>query len=176
MKDILKAAVGALILALVLVQFIKPTVVKESSMEPGFLEDDYVIVSRQSYKLLGGEPERGDVIVTHSSLKTDEGGEKLIIKRVIGVAGDSVTITDGKVYVNGEMMDDSYTRDGYTKGAIEDLVVPADSVFCLGDNREVSLDSRYPEVGFISKDDIVGKAVFRLWPFDRIGKIENPYE
>ena len=176
MKDTVKAIALALVAALALMFFIKPTVVKENSMEPCFEENDYLIVSRQSYGLFGGEPERGDVVVTHSELKTDDGSEKLIIKRVIGTPGDAISVTDGKVYVNGELLDDSYTKDGYTQGAIEDLVVPADTVFCLGDNRGVSLDSRYPEVGFIPEEDIVGKVVLRLWPIDRAGFIDNPYE
>lgn len=175
MKDTVKIIALALIGALALLFFIKPTVVKESSMEPGFEENDYLIVSRQSYRLFGGEPERGDVIVAHSGLKTEDGDEKLIIKRVIGTSGDAISVTDGDVYVNGELLDDGYTEDGYTKGAIEDLVVPQDTVFCLGDNREVSLDSRYPEVGFIPVEDIVGKVVLRLWPVDKAGTIENPY-
>ena len=70
MKDTVKAIALALVAALALMFFIKPTVVKENSMEPCFEENDYLIVSRQSYGLFGGEPERGDVVVTHSGLKT----------------------------------------------------------------------------------------------------------
>ena len=97
MKDTVKAIALALVAALALMFCIKPTVVKENSMEPCFEENDYLIVSRQSYGLFGGEPERGDVVVTHSGLKTDDGSEKLIIKRVIGTPGDAISVTDGKV-------------------------------------------------------------------------------
>ena len=72
-------------------------------MEPGFSDGDYIIVSRQSYRLFGGEPETGDVIVAESSLKDDKGRDKLIIKRVIGVAGDVIAIDEGDVYVNGDL-------------------------------------------------------------------------
>lgn len=175
-RDILIDVIAALAAALVIIQFVKPMFVEGDSMEPGFSDGDYVIVSRQSYGLFGGEPETGDVIVAESSLKDDEGRDKLIIKRVIGVAGDVIAIDEGDVYVNGTLLDDSYTLDGYTKGAIEDLVVPENTLFCLGDNRGISMDSRYPSVGFIELDDVIGKAVFRIWPLDRAGFTYNPYE
>ncbi|MBR2560302.1 MAG: signal peptidase I, partial [Firmicutes bacterium] len=110
LKDILIAFV----IAVVVLQFIKPTVVKQRSMEPNFYTNDYLFVSRQSYKLLGGDPERGDVIVFRSDLVTEDGRTKLLIKRVIGLPGDRVEIHDGKVFVNGEAIDDSYTMDQFT--------------------------------------------------------------
>lgn len=176
MKDWIKDIVVALIIAFVVMQFVKPTIVKESSMEPNFYENDYVFVSKQSYNLFGGKPERGDVVVFRSTLTTDTGAEKLLIKRVIGIPGDEISIEDGKVYVNGVLNEDSYTRDQYTKGHIEELIVPDESYFCMGDNREVSLDSRSPKVGFVHEDAIVGKVVFRVFPIDKFGTIENPYE
>lgn len=176
LKEWIKDIAIAVIIAIVVMQFIKPTIVKESSMEPNFIGNDYLFVSKQSYKLFGGKPEMGDVVVFRSNLKDSNGNNKLLIKRVIGVPGDKIAITDGKVYVNGKEIDDSYTKDQYTNGEIQDLVVPKGKVFCLGDNRTVSIDSRYPEVGFVPEDDIVGKVVFRLIPFNKIGPIHNPYE
>lgn len=171
-KDVLIA----IVIAIVIMQFIKPTLVKERSMQPNFVENDYVFVSRQSYKLFGGDPERGDVIVLHSSLKDGDGNDKLLIKRVIGLPGESITVSDGDVYINGEELSDDYTKDQMTNGEIIDLKIPEDSYFCMGDNRELSMDSRDPRVGFIKKEQIVGKVVLRLYPFNKFGTIYNPYD
>ncbi len=170
-RDLLIAA----LLALIVMQFIKPTIVQQHSMEPNFYSGDYLFVSKQAYNLFGGTPQLGDVIVFKSAMKTEEGEDKLLIKRVIGTPGDVITIKDGTVFVNGEAIDDSYTKDQYTNGNVTDLVVPADSYYCLGDNRLSSADSRDSRVGFVFIDSIVGKAVFRIYPFNVIGKIENPY-
>lgn len=168
-------------IAVIIMQFIKPTIVKQHSMEPGFCTNDYLFVSRQSYRLFGGKPELGDVIVFESNMKTEAGADKMLIKRVIGVPGDVIRITGGKVYVNNEVIDDSYTNpdangEHYTSGEIEDLVVPGDCLFVLGDNRSVSIDSRYPSVGLVPYDAVIGKVVFRLLPFSKAGRIENPYK
>ena len=174
--DLIKEVLLAVIIAVIVMQFIKPTIVKQRSMEPNFYTDDYLLVSKQSYKLFHNKPEIGDVIVFETGMKTDEGEDKLLIKRVIGVPGDVLSIKDGKVFVNGSEIDDSYTKEQYTSGDIEDLVVPEDMLFCLGDNRAVSVDSRSSDVGFVAYDSILGKAVFRLYPFNTFGAIKNPYK
>ena len=158
MKEWIKDILIAIVIAIVVVQFIKPTIVKESSMEPNFYENDYLFVSKQSYTF--GEPKRGDVVVFHSSLVQENGDEKLLIKRIVGLPGETIDISDGKVYTSGE---------------ISGLVVPEGEVFCMGDNRRVSIDSRSDDVGCIDIDDIVGKVVFRLYPFSEIGMIKNPF-
>ena len=168
----------AIVIALAISMIIKPTVVKESSMEPNFYQNDYIFLSRLAYKL-GGEPEKGDVIVFRSDSKNlldDKGKNKLLIKRVIGVPGDKIRIVHDEVYINGEPDDQSYTRDGVTPGYIEDAVVPEGKLFCMGDNREVSVDSRSGDVGFVDQDAIVGKAVFRLLPLGNMGVIHNVYD
>lgn len=175
-KEWIKDILIAVVIALIVMQFFKPTIVKESSMEPNFIENDYVFVNKQTYHLFRGNPQEGDVIVFQSSLPGQDGSNKLLIKRVIGLPGDKISVLDGKVFVNGKMIDDSYTKDQYTNGQIEDLIVPKDEYFVMGDNRRVSIDSRYPEVGFVKKDEIVGKVVFRLFPIDKIGTIKNPYK
>lgn len=173
MKEWIKDIVIAIVIALIVVQFIKPTIVKESSMEPNFYENDYLFVSKQSYTF--SEPKRGDVVVVHSSLLQENGDEKLLIKRIVGLPGDEIDIADGKVYINGEELTEDYTKEGYTNGEISGFVVPDGEVFCMGDNRRVSIDSRSPEVGAIDVDEIVGKVVLRLYPFNKIGFIKNPY-
>jgi len=174
MKEWIKDIVIAIIIALVVVQFIKPTIVKESSMEPNFYENDYLFVSKQAYRF--NEPKRGDVVIFHSSLLQENGDEKLLIKRVIGLPGEIIEVKDGHVYINGKMLDDSFTMDGTTYGYVDGLIIPPDKYFCMGDNRDVSIDSRDESVGCVDIEQIVGKAVFRLFPFGEFGTIDNPFE
>ena len=171
-----KGAAIAIVIAVAILQFIKPTVVQQHSMEPNFHTNDYLFISKQAYKLFRGTPQLGDVIVFATDMKTTEGENKLLIKRVIGVPGDEISIYAGKVYVNGQEIDDSYTKDMTTPGDIDKLVVPSDTVFCLGDNRRISVDSRDESVGLISYDSILGKVIFRLLPMDKMGVIKNPYD
>lgn len=156
----------AIVFAFIITQFIKPTLVRGDSMYSTLEEGDYLIINRMSYKFK--EPERGDIIVFESDLQQDDGSSKDLVKRVIGVSGDTVKIENSKVYVNGEELVEPYIDDEVTEGDI-DTVVPEDSVFVLGDNREISLDSRYDSVGFINGSDILGKVFVRLYPFNKIG-------
>lgn len=164
----------AIIIAVVIIQFVKPTIVKESSMEPNFYENDYLFISKMSYKV--HDIKRGDVIVFHSDLLTDSGKKKLLIKRVIGLPGDQIDIHDGKVYINGKLQYESYIKVQRTIGNIDGLTVPKGKLFCMGDNRDVSIDSRYEEVGCVSESKVVGKVVFRLFPFNKFGLIKNPHD
>ena len=169
MKDWIKDIIIALLIAFVIMQFVKPTIVKETSMQPTLYEDNYIFLSKQSYRF--GEPEKGDIIVFHTKLRTQTGKEKLLIKRIIGVPGDVVRIEEGQVYINDEVIDEPYLLEPYTSGFVENLEVPEGSLFVMGDNREHSADSRDPDIGLIKAKDIVGKAVFRVYPFNRIGLI-----
>lgn len=162
-KDILIAvAIAALILV-----FLKPIIVQQQSMEPNFHGRDYLITSRQAYRLFG-DPERGDVIVFKSELTTDDGEQKCLIKRIIGLPGDVVEIKGGYVYINGEEIDEPYVKEQGLSGEMEAVTVPDDELFVMGDNRGVSEDSRSPRVGTISESTIVGKVLVRLYPFNSI--------
>lgn len=158
----------AIVFAFIITQFIKPTLVRGDSMYSTLEEGDYLIINRMSYKFK--EPEYGDIIVFESDLEQEDGTSKDLVKRVIGVAGDSVKIENTKVYVNGEELNEPYLHNEITEGDI-DTVVPQGKVFVLGDNREISLDSRYDSVGFIDDSDILGKVVVRLYPFNKIGTV-----
>lgn len=174
MKEWIKDIAIALIIAIVIVQFVKPTIVKQSSMEPNFHDRDYLFVSKQAYRF--GEPQRGDVVVFDSSLVDEEGNDKLLIKRIIGLPGEKLDIIDEKVYINDVMLDETYTMDGTTYGDITDLVIPDGKYFCMGDNRDVSIDSRDPAVGCVDERQLVGKVFFRLFPFQAAGMIQNPFQ
>lgn len=163
----IKDIVIAIIIAALVIQFIKPTIVKESSMEPTLYANNYLFLSKQAYTLFS-EPKRGDIVVFHTDLTTADGKEKLLIKRVIGLPGDEVAISEGQVYINGEAIEEPYLKDGFTPGYVEPVVVPEDSLFVMGDNRVVSIDSRSETVGCVKISEIVGKAVLRLYPFDQI--------
>ena len=165
-KDILVAAV----LAAVVLTFVRPTIVKQTSMQDTLNPNDYVIMSRRAY---AGDrkPKRGDIIIFKSELQDENGKDKLLIKRVIGLPGDEVTIDDGKVYLNGKEYKESYIKDGYTPGSVNKLKVPEGQYFVMGDNRVVSIDSRYSEVSCVKKDAIKGKAVVRLFPFNKITRL-----
>lgn len=169
MKEWIKDILIAVVIAIVIMQFIKPTIVKECSMQPTLYENNFIILSRQAY--LFGEPENGDIIVFHTDLKTQTGQEKLLIKRVIGLPGDTIRIENGEVSINGEVQKEAYIKEQFTSGFVDDVVVPDDSLFVMGDNRQNSADSRDPKVGFVKIDDILGKAVFRLYPFNEVGMI-----
>lgn len=170
MKGLLKELVVAALIAFLIMQFIKPTIVKESSMQPTLFENNYIFLSKQSYKFT--EPKRGDIIVFHTNLTTQKGEEKLLIKRIIGLPGDKISILQGDVFINDVKQNEAYTMDDFTSGYLEDFVVPADQIFVMGDNRAVSLDSRAEEIGTIDMDKIVGKAFFRLYPFKDISLLD----
>ncbi|MBE6034837.1 signal peptidase I [Aminipila sp.] len=166
MKGLIKEILIAIVIAFIIMQFIKPTIVKESSMEPTLYENNYILLNKQAYNF--GEPKRGDIIVFHTGLKLENGKEKMLIKRVIGLPGETISIDSGIVYINGEPLEENYTKDGYTDGHVEDLIIPEGELFVMGDNRLVSIDSRLDEVGCVKIDDVLGKAFVRLYPFNGI--------
>lgn len=163
------ALISAVAVGVIIVQFVMPTVVSGISMEPAFEGKDYLLISRQAY---AGKraPRRGDVIVFRSHLKDEDGKDKNLIKRVVGLPGESVSVKGGKVYINGEELEEDYLKDGITNGNVEPVIVPEENVFCLGDNRLHSTDSRSLAVGFVDKAQIEGKVFFRVFPFNRMGK------
>ena len=169
-KSLIKDIIGAAILTAVVISFVRPTIVKQTSMQDTLNPNDYSIMYRRAYSG-DKEPKRGDIVIFKSELQDENGKNKLLIKRVIGLPGDKITINDGKVYINDKEYDESYLKDGYTTGSVNNFKVPKGEYFVMGDNRVVSIDSRYSEVGCIKKDAIKGRAVLRLFPFTKIKKL-----
>ena len=169
-KSLIKDIIGAAILTSVVISFVRPTIVKQTSMQDTLNPNDYIIMYRRAYSG-DKEPKRGDIVIFKSELQDENGKNKLLIKRVIGLPGDKITINDGKVYINDKEYDESYLKDGYTTGSVNNFKVPKGEYFVMGDNRVVSIDSRYSEVGCIKKDAIKGRAVLRLFPFTKIKKL-----
>ena len=166
--------VKELAIALVIVWFVITFVAQNNqvvgtSMQPTVYENDMVIVNKFLYRFT--DPDRGDIIVFPSV----ENGEKVyLIKRIIGLPGDVVDIRDGKVFVNDKELEEKYIDIETTavSGQVSfPLTVPSGEYFVLGDNRIVSKDSRYLQIGTIPKSKIVGKASIRIWPFDSLGFI-----
>lgn len=165
----IKTIVVSVVIALVITTFIRPTLVKGHSMYPTLEPNNYLIINKIPYMM--HEPERGDIVVFKSSLKTFDGKEKDLIKRVIAVEGDKLVVKDGKTYLNGEEVKENYIYEDYTSGEVE-LKVPEGQVFVMGDNRGNSLDSRDERVGTVNVDTIRGKVLVRLFPFNKIGTVE----
>jgi len=154
---------------IIILQFYKPTIVFEHSMEDTLHPDDYVFLARQAYVF--GEIETEDIIVFESKLMDDRGRPKSLIKRVIGLPGDIIEIKDGAVYRNGSMLYEPFIKGDVTPGAMDAEAVPEGSYFVLGDNRGVSMDSRAASVGYVTEDRIRGKVIFRLFPLSTAGVI-----
>ncbi len=155
---------GAL-LALVLQIFIQPTIVYGQSMEPNLHDRERVILDKVSYHI--GTPARGDIVVFPVK------GEPLpLIKRVIGLPGETVEVRDGRVLVNGVALREPYVSVP-TVGNIAPVRVPADAVFVMGDNRAPggSLDSR--RLGPIPLSKLVGRARLAYWPPADVGILVN---
>lgn len=155
------------IIAFVITIFVKPTIVKQYSMSPTLNNNDFLLINRFLYTN-NGAPERGDIIVFKSNIKTERGGNKLLIKRVIAIPGDRLTIHDGQVYINEQLQEEEYLPNIPTSGEI-DLVIPKNKLFAMGDNRGNSLDSRDSALGLVDNEDIIGKAFLRLYPLKKIG-------
>jgi signal peptidase I len=141
---------------------VQPFIIPSSSMEDTLLIGDRVLVSKFAYR--EQDPRPGDIVVFVSS----EDGRTDLIKRVVAVGGQEVSITDGTVTVDGRAADDSYVNTRYpdTYTADATVTVPAGCVYVMGDNRPNSKDSRY--IGPQPLDRILGRAFAIYWPLDRM--------
>jgi signal peptidase I len=172
--EYLVLAVVAIAVALLIQQFlVKPYRIPSASMEDTLLIGDRVLVDRISWRF--SDPARGDIVVFHPPFDGP-----VLIKRVIGLPGETVSLSDGAVYIDGKPLDEPYVRrfDGvaeptqpFSNGlpwALQvPFQVPADSYFVMGDNRTDSGDSR--EFGPVKRGQFVGRAFARYWPPGRIG-------
>lgn len=173
--ELIKVGVLAAVTIFLVRHFLfKPFYVKGASMEPTFIEHDYLIIDELSYRFR--EPERGEVIVFEAPLQelTDRNH---YLKRVVALPGERVKIENNKVIVfneghpQGKVLDEAYIKGLKTPGFLT-VELGRNEYFVLGDNREASFDSR--RFGAIHEDDIVGRAWVRGWPFSRFSTFENP--
>ena len=158
------------ILSLGIITFIgQRTKVSGHSMETTLSDGDNLIVDKISYRFR--DPERFEIIVFPFQYEE----HTYYIKRIIGLPGETVQVIDGYVYINGEVLDENYGLEVMDDPGIaaEPITLGEDEYFVLGDNRNHSSDSRDPSVGVLHRDDIMGRAWIRIWPFDKFGVIKH---
>ena len=160
-----------LVLTYVIITYVgQRTSVSGSSMETTLSDGDQLLVDKLSYRFQA--PKRFDIIVFPYQYKEDT----YFIKRIIGMPGETVQITDkGEILINGEELVESYGREVIKDPGLasDPITLGEDEYFVMGDNRNYSKDSRFPDVGNIRRADIIGKAWLRIYPFDKIGFIRH---
>ena len=165
-KEWAQAIIAAVVLALLIRTFLFEIILVDgSSMLPTLQDADRVFVNKIGY--IVGKPQHGDVVI----FKTPEDPHTNYVKRVIGLPGDRIMIRDGVVYVNGNALVEPYILEPPYNDYAE-ITVPEGTFFALGDNRNGSKDSRDFHVGFVPLDNLLGEAVFRIWPLDNLSKIQ----
>jgi len=163
-KEVLIIIISAACLSLFLQSFIiEPRVIPTGSMLPTIQLDQRILVNKfiYSYK----SPQRGDIVVFTPPVITED--NKDYIKRVIGVAGEKIEIKNGQVYINDMPLLENYTN-GRAEYDFGPIVVPENSLFVLGDNRNNSYDS-HAWNKWLTLNQVKGKAFFTYWPFQRLG-------
>ena len=145
------------------------TYVSGSSMENTLSDGDNLIVDKLTYRF--SDPKRYDIIVFPYQYEDNT----YFIKRIIGLPGETVQIVDGTIYINGEVLGESYGREVMKNSgmAADPITLGDDEYFVLGDNRNDSTDSRDPSVGKIKRNQIIGRAWVRIWPLSKIGILRH---
>lgn len=171
----IKALFFAVLIGLALSYFFTILQVYDVSMNPTLVEGDRLVLQNTHHV------QKGDVVIFKTMLPISEkdlksmnpiqrwknGKYKTLIKRVIATEGDSLTIADGKVILNGEVQTEPYILEPYTIGAVTIDKIPPGMVFAMGDNRQNSHDSRSDDIGMLPAKEIKGKVVMRFWPLNR---------
>ncbi len=161
MRDILVSVAASFMIITFLYQ---PVRVEGTSMQPELRDQDRLFINKFAYRF--ESISRGDVVVFHYPRDP----EKSYIKRVIALPGDTLRIDDGRVYVNGQRVDESYVPKRYRDGrSMPEIVIPQEEYFVMGDHRSISSDSR--DFGPVERSLIYGKAAFIYWPADNMGVI-----
>lgn len=183
-KQIIEGLVIALTVNVVIYfLFIVPSQVDGPSMLPNLHDKELLFANKtptwfnnntKTLNDLDWDYKRGDIIIFDYQ-------NIVLVKRIIGLSGDKISINDGEVYLNGKMLIESYLPSdtktylpqfgAKTMKEGEEITVPENYFFVLGDNRAQSKDSRYKDVGFIQRDKIKGIVFFRFWPLNQFGVI-----
>lgn len=165
-KDWIVSILIAVVLALFIRYFIVELyVVDGPSMQPTLQSGERLIVNKFIYRF--GEPARGDVVV----FKYPSDPSRDFIKRVIAIPGDTIEIKDGRVFVNGQLLNEQYILER-TRGSYPLSTVPEGRIFAMGDNRNNSEDSRFKDVGFVPYELVKGKAMVIFWPLDKMKSLQ----
>lgn len=137
-----------------------------ASMAPTLAVDDRVVIDKLSYRFR--EPGRGDIVVFRAPARSDLAGSDLI-KRVVALPGEKISVRSGRVYIDGRQLREPYLPPSVRSFDFLPFTVPEGRYFLMGDNRTVSNDSRI--FGPVRREDIVGRAMIRIWPFSRLGTL-----
>ena len=173
--ELIKIVVVSLIIIIPIRYFIiQPFYVKGASMEPNFYDHEYLIIDEISYRF--HELKRGEAIV----FRYPRNPQEYFIKRIIGLPGEKIQIKDGSIFIfnkeypGGTLLEESYlSGEVKTYNTNEEIIsIKNNEVFVLGDNRNASKDSR--SFGPVEKSFIIGRVLFRGWPFDRASFFEAP--
>lgn len=145
------------------------TLVDGASMSPTLEDGDVLIVDKLSYRF--GDPERFDVVVFRYLYKENS----YYIKRIIGLPGETVQIIDGEIYIDGQLLKEEFGSAKMTNPgrALQPITLGEDEYFVLGDNRNISSDSRDPSVANVAREQIVGRAFVCVAPWDHIGFLKQ---
>jgi len=169
LRETLETLIPAVLLALIINLFLaQATRVEGQSMEPNLHTDQRIVVEKVTYRF--HTPERGDIVV----LKAMDGSRELLIKRVIGLPGETVEVHGGIVWINGQPLDEPYLETdglcqvpGMSLCEMSPRSVPEGHIFVMGDNREHSNDSR--AFGPVPLENIIGHAWLSYWPLGKVG-------
>lgn len=167
-KWVFEIIVTLVFAVLVAISAFQTVTLQESAMEPTYSVGQKFFVNRALYKIKS--PKRGDVVVFKTSASDDAA---LHIRRVIGLPGETVQIKEGQIYINGNVYEENGAYQEIADGGLADSAITLESgeYFVLGDNRNNSEDSRFSDIGNISKKYIVGKIWFTVSPKSKIGFI-----
>ncbi len=162
-REISETVIPAVVIALFINLFLaQATQVLGQSMEPTLQSSQRVVIEKVTYRFHG--PRRGDIVVVNSEAQSD-----MLIKRVIGLPGETIEVKDGRVYINGDLLEEPWTVKP-SRGHYGPQAIPPLHVFLLGDNRGASNDSR--SLGAVPIEDIVGHAWVSYWPLRDIGFVD----
>lgn len=180
LKELFSLAIHLLIALGITVLFItfiaQKTVVHQTSMHPTLENGDHLIVDKITYRFT--DPKRFDIVIF--PYKYAEKKNTYYIKRVIGLPGENVRIgEDGSIYINDKLLEENYGAEVinyndtlWNRGKGEGITLGDGEYFVMGDNRNNSVDSRFDIIGNVTRKDIIGRAVFRLFPFKNFGPID----
>jgi len=160
LKEVIETILPGLVIAFLVTHFLgERTVVLGQSMEPNLYQNQQLIIDKLSYRFHG--PLRGDIVVVEV-----RNSDIPYIKRVIGLAGEILEVRNNRVYIDGEVLSETYISE-VMQGNFGPITIPDDHVFVMGDNRRSSRDSR--TLGTIPVDDVLARAWFRVWPLEDFG-------
>lgn len=167
LKDTLKYIILIVTILFIVIYVVSLHQIVGTSMTPTLNNGDITILDKISYKF--NNIKRNDIVSIYNE------DSKYIVKRIVGLPGESIEYKNNKLYINGEEIKELYLENQITEdfklNEIGYEKIPEDMYFVLGDNRKDSLDSRDSSVGLINKSDILGKVRFRIWPLNKISNL-----